>query len=174
MSNSRILFLAALFAVIAAIAYFLLVKHQQSPIGEQITIYYTKVDGTTEVPWNVTMRPQLKGESVAEHLNNAALYAAVQAVAGPPGTTDAIRFPAGTRVHSVRVTGSTAQVDLSPEVKSSGGGSFGESGEFKALVWTLTALPGIDSVAIRVDGQSLDALPGGHLELDKPLHRSDW
>lgn len=174
MSNSRILFSLALFAIVAALSYFFLIKQQKSPIGDQITIYYTKIDGSTEVPWNVTMRPQLKGESVAEHLNNAALYAGVQAVAGPPSSTEAIRFPVGTRVRTAHVTGSTADVDLSADVKSKAGGSFAESGEFKALVWTLTALPGIDSVAIRIDGQRVDALPGGHFELDKPLHRSDW
>ena len=120
------------------------------------------------------MRPQQHGESAAEHLQNAATYAAVQAVAGPPGTVDAIRFPPGTRVRSVRVDGSTVDVDLSSGVENQSGGSFGESAEFKSLVWTLTALPGIDAVGIRIEGSRVDTLPGGHLELDKPLRRADW
>ncbi len=37
----------------------------------------------------------------------------------------------------------------------------GETGEFKALVWTLTALPGVDRVAVRVQGRQLQTLPGG-------------
>lgn len=146
----------------------------RSPIGDRITIYYTKIDGTTETPWTVSMRSQVSGESAAEHLQNAALYAAVQAVAGPPSTVEAVRFPPGTQVNSVHVTSSIAEVDLSNAVKSQAGGSFGESGEFKSLVWTLTSLPGIDGVGIRVDGQRLAVLPGGHLDLEKPLHRSDW
>jgi len=52
-SNSRILFLVALFATVAVLSYFALIKQQRSPIGETITIYYTKVDGTTEAPWIV-------------------------------------------------------------------------------------------------------------------------
>ncbi|MDP9018209.1 MAG: GerMN domain-containing protein [Candidatus Eremiobacteraeota bacterium] len=174
MSNSRIFFLLGLFVLIAVGAWLFLAQRNHSPVGDHLTVYYTNVDGKTVTPWTVSMRPQQSGEAGQEHLHNAALYAAVQAVAGPPSTTDAIRFPAGTQVRTVSVTGSTAEVDLSGAVKSPAGGSFGESGEFKALVWTLTGLPGIDSVRIRVDGQRLDALPGGHFELDKPLHRADW
>lgn len=173
MSNSRVFFLLALFVLAAAVSWFFLSQKYRSPIGDHLTVYYTKLDGTTEVPWSVTMRPQNRGESGAEHLQNAAFYAAVQAVAGPPGAVQAIRFPAGTVVKTLHVTGSDADVDLSGAVKSSTG-SFDESGEFKALVWTLTGLPELQSVSIRVEGQRIDALPGGHLELDKPLRRSDW
>jgi spore germination protein GerM len=146
----------------------------RSPVGERVTVYYTKLDGGSEVPWTVSMRPQERGESAGEHLRNAALYAATQAVAGPPSTVAAIRFPAGTHVLDADVNGSTATVDLSQEVRSQSGGVLGESGQFKALVWTLTALPGIEQVAVRVQGQQIDTLPGGHLELDEPLRRSDW
>lgn len=174
MSNSRVFVLLGLFVVVAAGSWLFLSARNKSAIGDTLTVYYTKVDGRTEVPWTVSMRPQAAGESAAEHLQNAAMYAAVQAVAGPPGTTEAIRFPAGTQVRSVHVTDKTADVDLSGAVKSSGGGSFAESGEFKSLVWSLTELPGIEAVGIRIDGQRLDALPGGHLALDQPLRRSDW
>jgi spore germination protein GerM len=172
--TSRLFFLLALFVLAAALSWFVVSQRNRSSIGERITVYYTKLDGTTEVPWTISLRPQAAGESAAERLHNAALYAAVQAVAGPASTVDAIRFPPGTHVRSVNVNGSTATVDLSGEVRSQGGGSLGESGEFKGLVWTLTALPGIDAVAIRVEGERLDALPGGHLGLDTPLRRSDW
>ena len=49
-----------------------------------------------------------------------------------------------------------------------------EGGEFKALVWTLTSLPGIDAVAVTVAGKKIATLPGGSFELDEPLRRSDW
>ncbi|MDQ6929452.1 MAG: GerMN domain-containing protein [Candidatus Eremiobacteraeota bacterium] len=173
MSNSRVFILVAVFILAAAGTWLYFSKKFSNPVGDHVTIYYTKNDGTTEVPWAVSMRPPSRGETGIEHLQNAALYSAVQAVAGPPSGTAAVRFPIGTVVRSVHVTASSADVDLSGNVKSNTG-SFDESGEFKALVWTLTGLPGIDSVAIRIDGKRLDALPGGHLELDKPLHRSDW
>lgn len=120
------------------------------------------------------MRPRGSGETAAEHLHNTVLYAAVQAVAGPPNDVPAIRFPPGTRVNGVSVDGSTATVDLSPEVDRQAGGTFGENGEFKALVFTLTGIRPINAVQVTVNGTRLETLPGGHLELDQPLHRSDW
>jgi spore germination protein GerM len=170
---SRAFFWIAVLVIAAGVSWYF-TTHQRSPIGDHITVYYTKDDGTTEVPWSVSMRPQQSNESAAEHLRNTALYAATQAVAGPPGGVAAIRFPLGTHVLSAAVNDSTATVDLSQEVKNQSSGVLGESGAFKSLVWTLTALPGISQVAVRVQGQTLSTLPGGHLELDEPLRRSDW
>src|SRR5262249_4200032 len=110
----------------------------------------------------------------ARDRKSVVFYAATQAIAGPPQDVEAIRFPSGTHVLSVELDGKTATVDLSPEVKNVGGGSLDEGGMFKSLVWTLTALPGIDSVGIRVAGAQVATLPGGHLELDEPLNRSSW
>lgn len=137
-------------------------------------MYYTKVDGQSEIPWTISARPQQPGESAAAHLQYLALYAASQAVAGPPPDVSAIRFPAGTSVLSASVDGTTAVIDLSSEVNHPGAGSLNESGEFKSLVWTLTALPGIDRVAVRVAGRKVATLNGGSFELDEPLRRSDW
>ena len=141
---------------------------------ETIVVYYTKLDGTTLGNQSVSLRPRQPDESTAEHLHNTVLYAAVQAVAGPPNDVQAIRFPPGTRVNGVSVDGSMATVDLSKEVEQQAGGTFGENGEFKALVYTLTGIPGIDALQVTVNGTRLETLPGGHLELDQPLHRSDW
>ena len=159
--------------IVAGATWLWLSHHNRSPIGESITVYYTKIDGKSEVPWTVSMRPQTSSESAQDRLQSAALYAATQAVAGPASTISAVRFPPGTHVLSVDVTGSTANVNLSKDVDNPSG-TFAEDGEFKSLVWTLTALPGIGAVSVSVEGQTLDALPGGHLELDKPLYRSDW
>ena len=167
-------FLWIVLLVLAVLISWYFASHRPSAIGDHVTIYYTKDDGRTEVPWTVTMRPQQPGESAAEHLRNAILYAATQAVAGPPSNLAAVRFPPGTHVLSVDVNDSTALVDLSKEVKNQNSGVTGESGEFKSLVWTLTALPGIDRVAVRVEGQTLETLPGGEFELKEPLRRSDW
>lgn len=173
MNKSRILALIALLVAVVAVAIIWSRIHPVHRIGDHVTVYYTKQDGTTEVPWTLSMRPPTKGESSAERLRQAVLYAATQAVAGPPSNVAAVRFPPGTHVLSADVTNSTAVVNLSPEVKSQTG-AFTESGEFKSLVWTLTALPGITQVAVRVDGAQLPTLPGGELELDGPLRRSDW
>jgi spore germination protein GerM len=170
--SPRFPLLVALLLIVAA-AYWYYQTHRAGN-GETIAVYFTKLDGTSLGSTRLSMRPRAPGESTAEHLHNQVLYAAVEAVTGPPADVKAIRFPPGTHVNGVTVDGSTASVDLSKEVDSQAGGSFGESGEFKALVYTVTAVPGINAVQVTVDGSRLETLPGGHLELDQPLHRSDW
>jgi len=158
--------LVALF-VIAMTAGWWFFNHRTSSAGDRITVYYTKIDGSTEVPWTVSLGPARDPKSVA-------FYAATQAIAGPPAGTDAVRFPPGTRVLAVTINGSTVDVDISKEVSGLRGGSFAEAAAFKSLVWTMTALPSISSVTIRVDGARIPTLPGGHFELDEPLARSSW
>lgn len=158
--------------VVAGSWYFL--SQRGTGSGQTMMVYYTKLDGKTLAAQSVSLRPRQPGESAAEHLHNEALYAAVQAVAGPPNEVRAIRFPPGTRVLGVTTEGSTATVDLSSDVARQAGGAFGESGEFEGLVYTETGISGIDAVQITVEGRKLETLPGGHLELDQPLHRTDW
>jgi spore germination protein GerM len=134
---------------------------------ERLTVYYCKPDGETLAAWPVDA-------GSARDVKSLAFLAATHAIAGPPGDASAVRFPRGTVVRGVSVLESTAVVDLGGNVAGEPGGSFAESGEFKALVWTLTALPPITSVRIRIDGARVATLPGGHLELDEPLTRSSW
>jgi len=141
--------------------------------GTSLTVYYTQLDGTTLGTFDVSVRAPQPGESDAARLHDLATYAAVQAVAGPPAQTSAIRFPPSTRVRDVNVNGTTAVVDLSSGVDSNRG-SFQENGEFKGLVYTLTGIPSINAVQITIEGRTVETLPGGHLELDAPLRRSDW
>ncbi len=165
--------LVVLLAIVAAGTWYYHLQRTTSN-GETMAVYYAKLDGNSLGDLRVSLRPRQPDESVAEHRHNTVLYAAVEAVAGPPNDIKAIRFPPGTRVRSVDIDGSTATVDLSKEVEQQAGGSFGENGEFKALVYTVTGVRGINAVQVTVDGARLETLPGGHLELDQPLHRSDW
>ena len=169
----RLAILVVLLAIVAAGTWYYYSQRTTSK-GETMAVYYAKLDGTSLGDVSVSLRPRQPDESVAEHRHNAVLYAAVEAVAGPPNDIKAIRFPPGTRVRSVDIDGTTASVDLSKEVEQQAGGSFGENGEFKALVYTVTGIRGINAVQVTVDGARLETLPGGHLELDQPLHRSDW
>ena len=173
MKSTRPLFLIVLLALVAAGVWYTLSQRPRTA-GNTLTVYYTKMDGTTLATMSVSLRPPQNGESAAEHLHNVAYYAAVQSLAGPSSEVAAIRFPAGTRVLGVDVNGTTATVDLSKEVEQQAGGTFGENGEFKALVYTMTGIPGIDAVQVTVAGQKLPTLPGGQFELDSPLHRSDF
>jgi spore germination protein GerM len=172
--STRPLLLVALLVIVAAGAwYYLSHRPPASPAGT-LTVYYTKLDGTTLGHLSVSLRPRAANESAAEHLHDLVLYAAVEAIAGPPRDVQAIRFPPGTRVLGVGVSDSVATVDLSKEVEQQAGGTFGENGEFKELVYTVTGIPGIDAVQVTVEGRTLETLPGGHVELDQPLRRSDW
>ena len=168
MRSSRALVLVVLFVVAVAAAWWFTTRHQPSAVGETITVYYAKADGTTLVPWQLTLGPARDRRSVA-------FYAATQCLAGPPAGTEAVRFPAGTQVRALDVEGSTVDVDISKEVASSAEGGFAESAEFKALVWTLTQPKlGISAVKVRIGGARVATLPGGHLELDEPLSRSSF
>jgi spore germination protein GerM len=166
--------LRAAIALVAVVALGLLVywfaigrQHPASTATDRLTVYYCKPDGETLAAWPVQA-------GSARDIKSLAFLVATQAVAGPPGGAAAVLFPRGTTVRGVSVLESTAIVDLGGAVSSNPGGSFAESGEFKALVWTLTALPPITSVRIRIDGARVATLPGGHLELDEPLARSSW
>jgi spore germination protein GerM len=165
MRATRAVALVLLLVAVAAASWWFFGRHASGP--DSVAVYYTKADGTTVVPWTVSLGPARDPRSVA-------FYAAVQAVAGPPAGVDAVRFPPGTTVLSATVDGSTAGVDLSKDVGTNVQGSFNEAAEFKALVYTLTALPGISSVRVSVAGERIATLPGGHLELDEPLTRQSF
>ncbi len=156
------LVLIAVLVAVAIVAWIWSSRHGNGP-ANRVTIYYTKEDGSSEVPWPVSVRPASAGEDVQSQKRDMLIYAATQAIAGPPSDVAAIRFPPGTHVRTASVTGTTATIDLSREVRNQSG-ELGEAGEFKALVWTLTALPGIDAVQVLVDGQRVTTLPGGQLE----------
>jgi spore germination protein GerM len=141
--------------------------------GPTLTVYYAKLDGTTLATWDVSTRMPSGGESTAERLHDQITYAAVQSVAGPPSDVSAVRFPPGTHVRGTSVAGDVATIDLSNDVASNAG-SFQENGEFKGLVYTVTGISPINAVQITIEGRTVDTLPGGHLELDAPLRRSDW
>jgi hypothetical protein len=146
MRATRAVALVLLLVAVAAASWWFFGRHTNEP--SSVAVYYTKLDGTTLVPWTVSL--------------------------GPARDRDAVRFPPGTTVLSAHVDGSTADVDLSKDVGVAVQGSFNEAAEFKALVYTLTALPGISSVRVSVAGQTLATLPGGHLELDEPLSRQSF
>ncbi len=168
MSSRRLLILVVVFVLAAGGSYVYFTRPQPAPqAAATVRVFYTKADGETVVPYEVTLGSARDAKSVLT-------YAATQCLAGPPQSTSAVRFPGGTHVLALDVQGKTVDVDLSGEVASSAGGGFAEEGEFKALVWTLTDRPGIDAVRVRVNGVRVPTLPGGHLELDQPLSRASF
>jgi len=175
MRASRALVLIVLFVIAVGAAWWYTTRLRPSPLGDAITVYYAKADGTTLVPWQISLDPKRDRSDPVRDRNSAIFYAVTQCLAGPPPGTEAVRFPAGTHVLSVDVVGSTADVDISKDVASSAEGGFAESAEFKALVWTLTQPKfNVSSVKVKIAGARVATLPGGHLELDEPLSRSSF
>lgn len=162
----RAFVVVALVAVAAFAGYRLFSPRTQT--GGTLGVYYVKPDGDSLVKWDVSLSPK------ASDPQSTAFYATAQAVAGPAPDTDAVRFPAGTVVRAVHVSGDTATVDLGGNIATPQDGSVAESGEFKALVYTLTAIPGIAKVRVEINGARVPTLPGGHLELDEALTRQSW
>jgi hypothetical protein len=173
-TRSLVLSLLGLILVVLNILGGMMMARGPVVAGDNLTVYYAKLDGTQLGTWTVSLRAPQPGETTAEHAHNVAVYAAVQSIAGPSSDIPAIHFPIGTHVLNVNVSGSTATVDLSKDVGSATGGSLQENGEFKGLVYTLTELPSINAVQITIEGRKVETLPGGHLELETPLRRSDW
>jgi len=168
--RSQRLIAVVIAAAVALVGVWWYVRHRQHGAGDSIIVYYTKTDGTSEIPWRVSLGPARDPKSVA-------FYAAAQVLAGPASDIPAVRFPPGTHVRAIDIDGSTVDVDLSGEIAKSAQGGYAENAEFKSLVWTLTdpqTLPGIAAVRIRVDGTRVATLPGGHFELDEPLTRTTF
>jgi hypothetical protein len=169
MRSLRLIALVIVFAAAVAGAWWF-VAGRNHVSGDSIVVYYTKIDGTTEVPKRYSLGPARDRASVA-------FYAASQALIGPEASIEAVRFPTGTRVNALTLDGSTVNVDISTEVNSSAEGGFTETAEFKSLVWTLTdpqTLPGINRVRVKIGGARVATLPGGHFELDEPLSRATF
>lgn len=89
---------------------------------------------------------------------------------GPENVALGNTIPQGTRLLGVRVEGSTAIVDLSPEViQNHPGGSSGELQTVYSIVNTLTLnLHEIKDVQILVGGKKEDTI-AGHIDITLPL-----
>ncbi len=168
MKMLRAVVVVALLAVAAFVGYRFVSHPTADDSSRSVAVYYVKPESDALAKWSVSLSPK------ATDIESVAFYATAQVLAGPPTETQAIRFPTGTIARSVRVAGTTATVDLGGAIDKPQAGSYGESGEFRALVWTLTALHDITAVQILVDGVRVATLPGGHVELDQPLTRQSF
>jgi spore germination protein GerM len=118
---------------------------------------------------------------VAVHRSAPALSPARAAVtallAGPTaaerrhGLTSSV--PTGTRLLGLNVRNRIAAVDLSKRY-GSGGGSLSMSVRLAQLVYTLTALRGVDHVNLLIEGRPVRVFGTEGLILRQPLSRSDY
>lgn len=87
------------------------------------------------------------------------------------GLTTAL--PAGVKLRLAKADRSLAIVDLSRSLENYGGGSAKLEGLIAQLVYTATAVRGIDRAWIWVEGEREVVLGGEGLVLDRPLGRQD-
>jgi hypothetical protein len=79
-------------------------------------------------------------------------------------------WPNGAQVRNVSIAGNTATVDISGAATSNVGAQAAEIA-VQQLVWTVTAVPNVDSVTILLDGTPAAQL-WGHVDISKPLRRA--
>lgn len=125
----------------------------------------------------------LRGEKlgVAERLvphTTAAATASMEALLSGPTTSERdagliTTIPEGTRLLGLKISGTTAEVNLTRHF-GSGGGSLSMMARVAQVVYTLTRFPTVRSVEFRLDGQPVEALGGEGLIIGAPQRRSNW
>lgn len=80
-------------------------------------------------------------------------------------------IPAGTRLLSATVRGSTAYLSFSDEFQFNTYGVEGYAAQLRQIVWTATEFPTIQNVQILIDGRHLDYLGGDGIWIGTPLNR---
>lgn len=81
--------------------------------------------------------------------------------------------PAGTRLLGLTVRGGLATVDLSRRF-ASGGGSASMQARLGQLVYTLTSIPRVQRVGLRLEGRTVRVFSAEGLILDQPLTRRSF
>ena len=107
-------------------------------------------------PATAAVRALLKGPTAAERAH---------------GLGSAV--PAGTRLLRLSVRSRVAVVDLSSRF-ASGGGSASMFARLGQLVYTLTAVRGVDAVNLRIEGRPVRVFGGEGLVLQQPLSRAAY
>jgi len=110
--------------------------------SRMVTLYFA--DGSF-------MFPVSRRIPTGDNVPRAALQALLAGPSGGSGLTNPI--PQGVEIRSFKVAGGMAQIDLSAAILDKGGGT---NAAETAIVETMTALPGVSSVELRVEGKSLD------------------
>lgn len=111
--------------------------------------------------------------------DDPAMQAVGLLLAGPTaGETDGIpalstAIPLATRVLGVSVENGVATVDFDGRYDD-GGGSFSMFARLAQVIYTLTAIDGIDSVRFAIEGELVTVFSSEGIELDRPQTREDY
>lgn len=110
------------------------------------------------------------GAPSAEQFDTTAAQAALAALAAGPESSDLWPvIPQDARVLRLSFDDGIATVDYSEELRTNhGGGSAGEILTVSAIAGTLSEFPGVEAVAILLEGAPMETL-AGHLSLVDPV-----
>jgi len=117
--------------------------------------------------------PRLYREFHARPATTAVLRDAVTAMLTekPKDADYTSLWPKGSTVRGVRLSGTTAFVDLSKEAGTANAGAAAEAASIQQLVYTATAAaPFVKSVQILIEGKTIADL-WGHVDTSKPIAR---
>jgi len=118
-----------------------------------VTVYYLRTLGAEHY-----LAPEEHAVPSARSLDGMAGAAVTELLSGRPRCPASERpFPGGTRLLDLRVTDGTADVNLSRQAL---GAASADGYALQALVWTVTQLPRVKRVVVRVEGRSSGSLDG--------------
>jgi spore germination protein GerM len=82
--------------------------------------------------------------------------------------------PAGTKLLSAQVKGSTAVLNFNEAFMYNHYGIEGYAGQLKQIVFTATSFPNVQDVQILIEGEKHDYLGGEGVYIGRPLSRSSF
>lgn len=158
--------LVALIFLAASAGTFTWVHKQSKPLSP-MNLYLIAPEQTHLDPQPVN----LQGTEPVEQAK-----ALIEALIHRSDTSEADRrvVPPGTKLLGVTVEGDAVTLNFTAVMNTPGfwSGSEHEYLAVYAIVNTVTQVPGIRSVQIRIEGQEVESL-GGHVELDEPLEKDE-
>ena len=163
--RGRLIIFLVLAAALGAAGYYFLGSSHQAPEGPQLVLYFFRGDGALKP----VMRPLETSPDPAQ---------AIRALIAGPSPEEisagySTQIPTGVRLLSFKASNMTAEVNLSRELASYGGGAARVQGLLAQIVYTATEFRGIAKVKLLVNGSSDVVLGGEGLVVDKPMGRGD-
>ncbi|HTY13006.1 MAG TPA: GerMN domain-containing protein [Candidatus Omnitrophota bacterium] len=147
--------------VLCAVAFYF-IKTTEPP---SIRIYFLKGEKLTEV--KRPLRPD----------KNELELAAAELMAGPNAEERKnevfSEIPREAKIMKVEKMANEAEVTFNPALENYGGGSAKVQGLVAQIVYTFTAIPGINKVRIKVGAKETVVLGGEGYVIDRPLTRED-
>jgi len=121
----------------------------------------------------INMAPVKINRSLA--VSNTPLKDSLEALLAGPTADERKRglisvVPAGSRLLSVRVDGSTAYLNFNEEFQYNTRGREGCAAQIKQIVWTATEFSNIQNVQFLIEGDVVDSLPEG-IMINNPIGR---